>query len=1025
MKRFYFYSYLFTLVIIGCGPELRTVVERDKYNRIVLEAELKGEVDTNWVKLHTYHFIGPSTDGPPLETAKEAQSDVSVDDSGNLAWGAEEPPAPEPISSEPPLDDTPPDTGQVVQDFTITVDSTKKTFSSFAKGRREGEWKTWYANGQLKTYYTYIKDQIEGVYTYYDSIGTTIKTETYKKSILEGITSDFNENSTLRMTTNYKKGLKEGLQKEFIEGVVLIEQRTFKKDSLDGEWTSWHDNGTKKVVRVYKNGEPRGNWLFYDEKGAWMREQQYKKGLADGIWSFYDRDRFKVFHYYTLGELVAEYTEAKWPNGQIKEDPPTFNKEGQLHGTRIGYWANGSTRYTMDYKKGKKDGDEIRYDSTGVLIFEVRYDKGIRNGMEKEYYGNGNPKRLARYKDNILDGMEKEYYMNGDPKRLASYKDGKLNGKTELFDSLGVKTETIAYKDSLRNGKTTLWWPNGEAYQRFTYENDILEGKFEEWDSLGTDIVKGSYTNGVRHKKWLYYDSEGRRDKFVFLDMDSVITDYKFKYYPNWQLVEEPGFDDRGLYDGKWESFYIDGATSKKFSYTEGKRDKIWMSYYQDGRRENYTFYTLDTLITDYDFTYYQNLQIMEEPKFSKDGLFDGKWEQFYEGGETKKTYSYERNLKNKIWMSYYQDGRRENYTFYTLDTLITDYDFTYYQNLQIMEEPKFSKDGLFDGKWEQFHQDGETKMTFSYDRNKKDQIWMSYFPDNRRQNYTFYNQDTLITNYDFKYYDNIKIVDNPDYYDYEYYMNLQVVEKPRYDNLQIIEEPKFDKNGLYDGKWESFFGDGDQWRTFFYEEGLKVKLWSVFFDSTGVRHSETNYENDLRHGQYQEWYENIIVRPKEEGLYKEGVKDLLWSYWNEFQEKRFEEWRDGVLYDSFQYEYYPNGQVKEEPSYKDRRKHGDWVRYFPNGDIMGTRTFKAGLKEGLWIEYYKNPPGDRDDIIAWKGKYVADKKEGKWEWFWLNQEKQRVDNYKKGEMTSEKCFERDGSGQTRDCSEVRYESSR
>ena len=203
--------------------------------------------------------------------------------------------------------------------------------------------------------------------------------------------------------------------------------------------------------------------------------------------------------------------------------------------------------------------------------------------------------------------------------------------------------------------------------------------------------------------------------------MDLIITDYKFKYYPNWQLVEEPGFDDRGLYDGKWESFYIDGATSKKFSYAEGKRDKIWMSYYQDGRRENYTFYTLDTLITDYEFTYYKNLQIMEEPKFSKDGLFDGKWQQFYEGGETKMTF-------------YYEDGL-------------------------------------------------------------KDQICMSYFPDNRRQNYTFYNQDTLITNYDFKYYDNIEIVDNPDYYDYEYYMNLQVVEEPRYDNLQIVEEPKFDND--------------------------------------------------------------------------------------------------------------------------------------------------------------------------------------------------------------------------------------
>ena len=951
MKRFYLYSYILTLVIIGCGPELRTVVERDKFNRIILEAELKGEVDTNWVKLHTYHFIGPSTDGPPLDNSDPVKSDVNIDDSGNLAWGAEEEPIKPDVSPTETAEETPTDTAEVVQDFTITVDSTKKTFSSFAKGRREGDWKTWHPNGQLKTHYTFIKDQIEGLYTYYDSVGTTKKTETYKKSVLEGVTSDFNDNGTLHITTEYKKNLKDGLQKEFIEGVVLIEQRTYKKDSLDGEWTSWHDNGTKKVVRVYKNGTPKGNWIFYDEKGAWMREEQYKKGVADGIWTFYDRDRFKVFHYYTLGELVAEYTEAKWPNGQIKEEPPSFNKEGQLDGTRIGYWADGSTRYTMDYKKGKKDGDEVRYDSTGVLIFEVRYDKGVRNGMEKEYYVNGNPKRLARYKDNKLDGMEKEYYVNGNSKRFASYKDDKLDGKTELFDSLGVITETITYKDSLRNGKTTLWWPNGEAYQRLTYEKDILEGRFEEWDSLGTDIVKGSYTEGVRHKKWLYYDSEGRRDKFVFLDMDSTITDYQFKYYPNWQLVEEPGFNDRGLYDGKWESFYIDGATSKKFSYDEGKRDKIWMSYFQDGRRENYTFYTQDSLVTDYDFTYFANLQIKEEPEFNKNGLFDGKWEQFYE--------------------------------------------------------------------------DGETKMTFSYDESKKDKIWMSFYPDNRRQNYTYYNQDTLVTDYDFKYYDNIKIIDDPDLYDYAYYMNLEVVKKPRYDNLQIVEEPSFSKNGLFDGKWDSFFENGDQWRTFHYEEGLKVKIWSVFYDSTGTRHSETNYENDLKHGQYQEWYENIIVRPRAEGLYREDVKDLLWTFWNEFQEKRFEEWRDGVLYDSFEYEYYSNGQVKEEPSYKDRRKHGDWVRYFPDGSVMGTRTFKVGLKEGVWIEYYKNPPGNRDDIVAWQGKYVADKREGKWEWFWLNQEKQRVDSYKKGEMTSEKCFERDGTGSTRDCSEVRFESSR
>ena len=939
MKLFHLYFCTLLFILIGCGPELQTIVNRDQYNRIVLEAELKGEADTLWSKVYTYHYIGPPSPSESNLNQPNEETDVSLDDAGNAAWGAEE------ETVEAAIDEAPAEADSLApKEYIITVDSTKKTFSSYAKGNKEGEWKTWYPNGMLKSEYFYLKNQIEGLYSYYDSLGTLTRTETYKKSILEGVTSDYNENGALIKTTDYKKGIITGFVKEYLEGVVLLEQKTFKKDSLDGEWTSWYDNGTQKVVRLYKNGTPVGNWIFNDEKGAWMREEQYKKGLAHGIWSFYDKANDKVFQYYTMGKLIAEYTEAKWPNGQIKE-VPSF-KNGLPDGTWIGYWADGSTRYTIEYKKGDKDGDELRYDSTGVLIFEVKYSKGIRNGIEKEYFSNGQLKRSAKYKDN------------------------KLNGKTEFFDSLGVKLETIAYKDSLRDGKTTIWWPNGEPYKRLTYEKGelegkyeewwstgklylrynyakgILDGKYEEWDSLGTDIVKGDYVNGKRDKKWLYYDGEGRRDKFIFLEMDSVITDYEFKYYPNWQIVEEPSFNDRGLFDGKWESFYIDGATSKTYSYDEGIKVKEWLSYYQDGRRDNYTFYDQDTLITNYDFKYYANLQIMEEPRFNKVGLFDGKWEAFYEDGEIKKTFGYDQNKKNKIWFSYYNDGRRQNYTYYT--------------------------------------------------------------------------QDTLITDYDFKYYDNLKIVKNPDLYDFEYYMNLEVVEKPRNDNLQIVEEPKFSKQGLFDGKWESFFENGDPWRTFYYDEGNKTKLWTVYYDSTGTRHSETIYENDLKEGMYYQWYETVKEDSKEEGLYVEDKKHEIWTYWNEFAEKTLEVWELGVLLHTYKYEYYDNGQVKEEPSYVNGKMHGDWVRYFPNGDIKGTRVFRENLKEGLWMEYHRNPPGKSDDILAWQGEYIADKREGKWEWFWLNTNLQRLEIFKNDEITLQECYERDGSGRKRECLEVR-----
>jgi antitoxin component YwqK of YwqJK toxin-antitoxin module len=843
------------------------VVQRDQYNRIVLEAELKGKADTLWSKVYTYHVQEPiENDAASLDTL----NDIQVDANGDMSWGVEED---EGLTKVDTLNES---------ERTIEIDSTKKSLSSYAKGKPNGNWKSWYSNGNPKTVYVYIKGMVDGEYTYYDSLGYVVRIETYKKGSLNGLTSDYDTTGNLLKTTEYKKTQRTGLVKVFLDGKQLVEQQSYKKDSLDGDWTSWHENGVLKVIRTYKKSQPVGNWIFNDETNAWMREEQYKKGLAHGVWSFYDSTGIKTFQYYTMGELIAEYNEAKWPNGQIKEIPAF--KNGLPHDTWTGYWPDGSTRYTLEYKQGDKHGNELRYDSTGVLIFEVKFKKGLKDGSEKEYFVNGNLKRSARYK-------------NGD-----------LDGKTELFDSLGIKLETIAYKDSLRDGKTSQWWPNGEAHKRYTYELGILEGRYEEWDSLGTDIVKGYYVQGSRHKKWLYFDSEGRRNKYVFLDMDSTITDYQFKYYPNWQIKEEPEFNDFGLYDGKWKSFYEDGKTKKTYRYSENKKENIWLSYHQDGRRENYNFYNLDTLVTDYNFEYYDNLQIKEEPEFNDSGLYDGKWKSFYEDGKTKKTYRYSENKKENIWLSYHQDGRRENYNFYNLDTLVTDYNFEYY------------------------------------------------------------------------------------------------------DNLQIKEEPGFNDRGLYDGKWEAFFENGVTWKTFYFADGLKDKVWTVYWDSTYVKQSETHYTNDQKNGDYLEWY--IDEKPKVEGLYKEGIKDLLWTYWNEFGERRFEEWREGELFDSFEYEYYPNGQVKEEPSYENGVKHGDWVRYFSDGTIRGTSAYKEGLKDGLWIDYW------RVEEVAWQGKYVADKREGNWKWFWLNQNLMSNVKYSGGEITFEECFHRQSSD-TRDCSTV------
>jgi hypothetical protein len=87
MKQLHLYSFLIFFVLIGCGPELQTVINRDQYNRIILEAELKGEADTLWSKVYTYHYDEASSTDEEPNTDK---TDASLDDAGNATWGEEE-----------------------------------------------------------------------------------------------------------------------------------------------------------------------------------------------------------------------------------------------------------------------------------------------------------------------------------------------------------------------------------------------------------------------------------------------------------------------------------------------------------------------------------------------------------------------------------------------------------------------------------------------------------------------------------------------------------------------------------------------------------------------------------------------------------------------------------------------------------------------------------------------------------------------------------------------------------------------
>ena len=64
---------------------------------------------------------------------------------------------------------------------------------------------------------------------------------------------------------------------------------------------------------------------------------------------------------------------------------------------------------------------------------------------------------------------------------------------------------------------------------------------------------------------------------------------------------------------------------------------------------------------------------------------------------------------------------------------------------------------------------------------------------------------------------------------------------------------------------------------------------------------------------------------------------------------------------------------ISEEGNYEDGLTVGKWKRYFPDGKIMVIVNFHKGLKEGDFIVY------DTKGRVETSGKYLNDKKEGKW----------------------------------------------
>jgi len=112
--------------------------------------------------------------------------------------------------------------------------------------------------------------------------------------------------------------------------------------------------------------------------------------------------------------------------------------------------------------------------------------------------------------------------------------------------------------------------------------------------------------------------------------------------------------------------------------------------------------------------------------------------------------------------------------------------------------------------------------------------------------------------------------------------------------------------------------------------------------------------------------------KKKEEGTYKDGKEDGLWTYWNKDGQK----WRERIYKPDELYSYTVwdrNGVKHIEGNYKDGKEDGLETWWYENGQKWVEGNYKDGEKDGKWTYWYEN--GQKRKETTYKdGKYISKK---------------------------------------------------
>ena len=478
-------------------------------------------------------------------------------------------------------------------------------------------------------------------------------------------------------------------------------------------------------------------------------------------------------------ELEDGYHIFKYPNGNIssegyiKDGKPdgywrsyyvtgVLKSEGKrrnylLDSIWVFYTQTGDTLEKIDYLYGKKSGYYMKYKrdrSYGLYIWSRElYAADKRQGIAHLYYADGSVKQTIPYIDGKKQGLSKEYDEEGNIITLYEYNNDFL-----------INRERINRKDEedVKQGSWKEFYDGGNVKREMTYRDGLLHGYYKEYSEKGKLITTMLYDNGKI--------VEGNLDDNPEVEIrNRYDSDGKLIYSGPFRLETPVGIHRKYNTDGSVKSSVIYNDKGIKVSEgivtEDGRRNGKWKNYYAGGN-------------------------IKEEGEYDYNRRTDS-WTFYNEEGNIIQTGSYRNGRPEGLWRWYYPDG-------------------------SILREEQYYQ-GRRDGRFVEYSREGEIISEGEYLDGERNGFWKINIGDHIEEgNYIIGLRDGM-----WKYYDNEGNVlyrgryvqDNADGYHFYYYENGRIKEEQYYDM------------GLRHRTWKKYDEDGVLEMTITYKDDYEVRI--------------------------------------------------------------------------------------------------------------------------------------------------------------------------------------------------------